>query len=70
MSIVEEDYAALQQILMEAGDSQDKLTEWENSFCEDLREKMEKYEVNMFLSDRQRDALRRIAEKLGMNEKI
>lgn len=53
----------LDWILAKAQTTTEDLTEWEESFVNDMTERFEKYGLSLTVSERQWDVLERIAEK-------
>ncbi len=63
MALDKTDAARLDWILSCAGDAEEKLSEWENEFIDDLTERREQYGDAMNVSDKMWDVLERIHEK-------
>ena len=57
------DAKRLDWILAKAQTTMEDLTEWEESFVNDMTERFEKYGLSLTVSERQWDVLERIAEK-------
>ncbi len=53
----------LDWILAKAQTTTEGLTEWEQSFVDDMTERFEKYDRSLTVSEKQWDVLERIAEK-------
>lgn len=62
-SLEEEEFSELNEILTDA-ESSTRLTDWEASFCDDMRERVLQYGDRTRVSDRQWEVLQRIAGKM------
>jgi len=58
----------MQELLAEAEDHPEKITEWEQIFVASMDDKLMKYQQKMLISEKQQEILNRIANKLGMDE--
>ena len=61
--MTEKEYKRIDWILSKAQIGSSELTEWEIGFVDDMTNQLEKYGLQMRVSDRQWDVLERIAGK-------
>lgn len=64
MSLSEVQLKTVQDILSEAQDNMDNLTEWEQQFVDDMTEKLEEFGEDLVVSDKQWEILNRIEMKV------
>lgn len=58
------EFERVAEILADAEENGDELTEWEQGFCEDLRERFVQYGKRTRISERQMEIVDRIGNKL------
>ena len=66
MALHKQEAERLDWILSCAGDAENKLSEWENSFIVDLTERREKYADALNVTEKMWDVLERIHEKVPL----
>lgn len=59
-----EEYKELTEIIVDAHLHYNRLSDWEISFLENIEERVDTYKADTYLSDKQWEVLRRIAEKI------
>lgn len=64
MSLSEVQLKTVQDILSDAQDNMESLTEWEQQFVEDMIDKLEEYGEDLVVSDKQWEILNRIEMKV------